>query len=101
MDLIETKEGILLTVKVTPKAKKEQIVGWENGVLKVKITAAPEKGEANLALIRLLSKTLGIPQRDIILLRGHSSRIKQFALSGISLERATICLKKNPDSIVD
>lgn len=86
--LQETKEGVILPVKVTPKAKMNQIAGWENGLLKIKVTAAAEKGEANLAVVQLLSKMLKLPQKNIILLRGATSRTKQFCLTGISLDDA-------------
>ena len=46
-----TKDGIVISVKVIPKASRNQIVGWVNDELKVRITTAPEKGEANAHLI--------------------------------------------------
>lgn len=85
--LIETDKGLLLSVKVTPRAKRTQIVGWENEVLKIKVSAVPEKGEANRAVIEILSKTLRIPQKNILLLRGATSRTKQFCLVGITKEQ--------------
>ncbi|NGX60671.1 MAG: hypothetical protein K940chlam9_00138 [Chlamydiae bacterium] len=45
--------GYLLKVKVIPNARQTQVVGWENDHLKVKVTAPPEKGEANRAVIAL------------------------------------------------
>ena len=66
-----------IVVKVTPKAKKEEVIKEED-LYRVKVTAAPEKGEANRACIKLLAKHFGVPQRDIILIRGETSRIKHF-----------------------
>ncbi len=73
---------MFLNVKVTPKARENRVVGFENDVLKVKVTAAPEKGAANHAVVQLLSKYFDIPQRDFILLRGESSRLKTFRIDG-------------------
>lgn len=65
-----------LRVKVTPKASRSEVVGWENGVLKVRLNALPEKGEANEELIRVLSKEFKIAKSLITIVRGHSSREK-------------------------
>jgi len=86
--LVETKEGLLLSVKVTPKARQPGITGWENGVLKIKVAAPPDKGEANQAVIDLLAHTLNIPKKNVLLIRGGTSRFKQFCLIGITKENA-------------
>lgn len=90
----QTENGIILAVKVIPQAGKEQIVGEENGELKIKVTAPPEKGEANRAVVRLLAKQLQLPQRDIVLLSGEHSRHKRFCITGKSLEELRISLEK-------
>lgn len=84
--LTQTEAGIILSVKVIPKASKEQIVGKEGEELKIKVTAPPEKGEANRAVIRLLAKHLELPQREIVLIYGETSRHKRFCITGKSLE---------------
>ncbi len=75
---------MLLQVKVTPNASKNQIVGWKEGVLQVKITATPEKGKANEAVIELLSKALGIAKSSIRLVSGATSRLKRMEIVGLS-----------------
>jgi len=77
-----TKEGLILLIKVTPCAGKDTIIGWHNGWLKVKVSAPPEKGEANRAIVHLLSKTFQLPQSNIVLLRGANARQKEFLLIG-------------------
>lgn len=64
-------------------ASNNGIVGWEGGILKVKISSAPEKGKANGALIELLSKTYKIPKSKIRILSGEKSRKKRVLLIGI------------------
>lgn len=70
-----------LIVHLTPKASHNKIEGWafdENGqkVLRVKVTAVPENGKANEALIKLLAKTLHLSKSKISFIRGETSRIK-------------------------
>jgi uncharacterized protein (TIGR00251 family) len=76
-----------VTVHLTPQASSNKIEGWardenDREILRVKVTAFPEEGKANEALIRLLSKALGIPQSRIFLVSGESSRIKQVEIPG-------------------
>ncbi len=86
MSMIESADGVIVSVKVIPRARENRIVGWENDILKIKVTAVPEKGEANTAVIVLLAQTFHIPQRDVILLRGSTSRSKQFCLCGLTIK---------------
>ncbi|MCD6320129.1 MAG: YggU family protein [Candidatus Desulfofervidaceae bacterium] len=83
MPFRETKDGVILQVKVQPKAKKDEIVGLEGQALKIKVKAPPEKGKANQACIELLASFLGIPKTRIKLLRGETSRQKVFSLLGL------------------
>lgn len=76
----EVEGGILLPVRVIPHASKEEIVGWHEGRLKIKVSAPAEKGAANRAVVCLLSKTLGIRQHRIVLVKGETSRQKDFLL---------------------
>lgn len=77
----------ILTVKLTPKASKNAIQGWAmdaNGAryLKVSVTAVPEKGKANEALINLLSKEWKLPKKALSLLQGETDRLKQIRIDG-------------------
>lgn len=70
-----------ITVKLTPSARKDEILGWEEDLLgernlKVSVTAVPEKGKANKALIALLSKRWKIPKSAFHIVREETSRIK-------------------------
>ena len=71
----------VLTVKLTPHAAKNEIQGWATDadgkpILKAKVTAVPEKGKANDALIALLSKTWRIPASAITIVKGATDRTK-------------------------
>lgn len=66
------------TVRVTPRGGKDAVDGYAGGVLRVRVSAAPADGAANEAVTKLLAKALGIPSRDLALVSGATSRIKQF-----------------------
>lgn len=71
-----------LAIKVTPGAKKNEIIGWEEDypqvgrVLKLRIAAPPVEGKANKEIVAFLAKTLGIPKSSVDLVHGTSGRIK-------------------------
>ena len=86
----QVPEGVNLKVKVVPKARSNSIENWPHNVnvseLKIRVTAAPEKGQANKAVIDILSKTLNIGKSNVILLNGGTSRNKTFLLKGITIK---------------
>ena len=71
-----------IRVKVIPRSSKNEIVGKENHVFKMKITAPPAEGKANKALQQLLAKRLGVPARDVEIVSGERSRIKSIRIHG-------------------
>jgi len=75
-----------LNVKVVPGSSRNQIVGWLGDALKIKVTAPPEKGQANEAVIELLAEALDLTTNDIEVLSGHSSPSKVIAINGIDDE---------------
>lgn len=82
-----TAEGLLLELRVQPGARRAGIVGLETRDdgqvrLKLKVTAPPEDGKANAAVIALLAKALGVAKRDLVLLRGASGRDKTLRIAG-------------------
>ena len=78
---------IRLAVKVTPKSAADRIQGWaedEKGerILKVTVTAPPEDGKANKAVIALLAKRLKLPKSAIDIASGETSRHKTLLIDG-------------------
>ena len=61
MFLRETKEGLLLTVRVTPRSARDEIVGTHGDALKIRLNAPPVGGKANGRLMRFLSERLEVP----------------------------------------
>jgi uncharacterized protein (TIGR00251 family) len=65
-----------LPLKVIPKASRDRIVGWVGGRLKIQVTAAPERGRANDAVIGVLSAALGISRSAVRITAGETSPLK-------------------------
>jgi uncharacterized protein (TIGR00251 family) len=79
-------DGLLLSVKLQPRASANAIVGPLGVELRIKVTAPPVDAAANEALLRLLAETLDCPRNSIELLRGHTSRHKVIRLHGLDLQ---------------
>jgi uncharacterized protein (TIGR00251 family) len=75
-----------LIVKVTPNASHNEITGFTDGVLQVKVAAPPVKGKANKELTDFLSRTLGVSKSSISIVKGHTSHNKVIAIEGLSRE---------------
>ena len=69
-------------MRLQPKAKSNEIVGERDGVIVIRVTAAPVEGKANKALIKLVSKKLGIPKTAVTLVRGERGREKLIEITG-------------------
>jgi uncharacterized protein len=80
-------QGISVAVRVTPRGGRDDIDGLEtlaNGrtVVKVRVRAIADGGEANRAVTELLAKVLGVPKAKVRILSGTTSRLKQIAVDG-------------------
>ena len=74
-------ERLLLSVRVQPRASRDEIVGPHGDeALKVRITAPPVDGKANTHLVRFLAKAFGVPRSRVTLLGGDSSRTKHLRI---------------------
>ena len=83
-----------IKVKVLPGSSRNQIIGKEGDLFKVKLTSPPVEGKANKALIEFLAKKLGIGKGRIEIISGKSSRLKSVRIHGLSLEEITQVLKR-------
>jgi uncharacterized protein (TIGR00251 family) len=81
-------DGVLLSVKVQPRASRNEIGEPLGDELRIKVTAPPVDAAANEALVRLLAEQLDCPRNHVELLRGHTSRHKVVKLYGIKAEDA-------------
>jgi uncharacterized protein len=82
---IETiSDGVVFTAKVVPGSSKTALAGLYDGMVKIKIAAAPEKGKANECLVEFLSKQLGIPKKYVTVTSGTISPVKKIQVMGLS-----------------
>jgi uncharacterized protein len=73
-----------ITVRLMPRARKNEIAGERDGVLLVRVTAPPVDGQANAALCRLIAKRVRVGVRSVSVVRGASSRKKVVRVEGIT-----------------
>src|SRR5262249_11926595 len=86
-------EGCVLPVRAQPGARKAGVLGEQGGAVKGAVTAPPEDGRANKALIESLRDALGLKRAQVELLSGDKSRDKKFLIRGVSREQLGALLK--------
>jgi uncharacterized protein YggU (UPF0235/DUF167 family) len=72
-----------------PRAARDEIIEWRAGRLRVRVTAAPERGRANEAVEALLAEALDIPRRRVHVVSGHTAPAKLVEIEGIDERRLT------------
>lgn len=78
------KTGAALTVRVTPRSKKNEIVEiLDDGTLKIRLTAPPLEGRANRVLIQFLAEVLSVPESRIDIVAGETGRNKLVTIEGM------------------
>ncbi len=92
------RDGLLVTVRLTPKGGRDAVDGIERmadgrSVLRVRVRAAASEGEANAALLKLMAKTMGVAPRSVELVAGATSRIKRLRIDGAGPALAAILEK--------
>ena len=83
VELLDTAEGVVLSVKAQPGGRKNAIRGEQNGALKVSVTQVAEKGKANAALVDVLAKALRLKRSQIELIVGETQPQKRFLIRGV------------------
>lgn len=72
-----------LRVHVQPGAKRDQVLGFRDGVLRVKVAAPPVEGRANKALVAMLAALLAVPKQSITIVGGIAAREKLVEVAGL------------------
>lgn len=96
IDLVEQAGGVVVAVRAHAGARRSGIQGSQDGMLKVSVTQAAEKGKANKALVAVLSRQLGLRKSQIELIAGQTSPQKRFLIHEIGLEE----LRKRMDDVL-
>ncbi len=73
-----------LSVKVVPRASCDEVVGWSGGVLRLRVSAPPQDGRANAAVVALLAAALGVRKSAVAISAGHASAHKRVAIEGLT-----------------
>jgi uncharacterized protein (TIGR00251 family) len=74
----------LLSVRVQPRAKRDEVVGERGGAVVVRLTAPPVEGKANAALCAFIAKAAGVPRSRVEIVRGASARDKVVRVDGVA-----------------
>ena len=82
-----------VSVRVVPRSSKEGVAGFEGGVVRIRLNAPPVEGKANEALVRFLSKAVGVPKSRITLVTGERGRSKIVRIDGITREAPLAALE--------
>jgi uncharacterized protein YggU (UPF0235/DUF167 family) len=77
-----------LGIRVTPRGGRDAVEGVRDGLLQVRVAAAPAGGAANAAVLRLVAAALGVPPSSVRVVSGATGRRKVLGIAGI--ERATL-----------
>jgi hypothetical protein len=87
-------DGIAFGIIAKPGSRVNELAGFHDGCLRVRITAAPEKGKANKAIIALLSKKLKISKSSLQIISGETSSRKKIIAKGIASDKLLAVLGK-------
>jgi uncharacterized protein (TIGR00251 family) len=88
----EDARGVLLEVKVVPRASRDRIAGLVGDRIKVQLTAPPVEGAANEALRVLLARALDVPRSAVEIVRGETGRSKTLHIDGVTRARVLALL---------
>ncbi len=82
----DSPAGVTLSVRIQPRASKNEAVRLENGSLKIRLTAPPVDGAANDALVKFLADRFSVAKSQVEIVSGHTSRDKIVRVSGADAE---------------
>ncbi|MGE5700621.1 MAG: DUF167 domain-containing protein [Deltaproteobacteria bacterium] len=94
-----TGPSATLSVRVLPRSPRDEVAGLAEGAVRIRLTAPAVENRANDALVRFLSRSLGIPRRQVELLVGERGRRKLVRIHGLSSEEVyrRLGLERAPD----
>jgi uncharacterized protein (TIGR00251 family) len=84
IELADHPDGVLLPVRAQPGARKAGVLGEQAGALKVAVTAPPQDGRANAAVVELVRELLGLKRSQVELIAGLKDRNKKLLVRGVT-----------------
>ena len=94
----EIDGGVVFTAKIVPGSSRTCVCGLLDEMLKIKVSAPPEKGKANKYLLDFLAKQLGVKKNAVSIISGKTIAIKSVQVLGISVEQLSKKLNLNKQS---
>jgi len=80
----EAEESVIFSMRIQPRASKNEIVRMEGGKLKIRLTAPPVDGAANEALVTFLAAQLKVSRSQVTVVSGHTGREKIIRIQGLA-----------------
>lgn len=90
--IASTPQGIVIDIRVIPRAGRAGLAGTRAGALLVRLHAPPVDSAANAELIEVVSEALGVPRRAVTIVAGERSRLKRVRVDGVTADFATSTL---------
>ncbi|QDV77923.1 DUF167 domain-containing protein [Botrimarina mediterranea] len=78
-------EGVVIRVRAQPGARRNGVTGVREAELCVAVTAPPDKGRANDAIVKVVAKSIGVPRTRVKILSGETNRHKRLAVDGVTV----------------
>ena len=91
--ITSTADGVVIAVRVAPRAGRTAVAGVRGGALLVRLAAAPVEGAANAELVAVLAEALDVPKRAVSIVSGHHGRLKRVAVTGVTVDEANARFK--------
>ena len=88
------ESSITIEIQVHPKSSRDEIGGFQNGRLKVRVTVPPEDGKANEKVREIIGKAFGVAKSKVEIVRGETSRLKTIRISGVNQGEYDLFVKR-------
>jgi uncharacterized protein (TIGR00251 family) len=87
-----TGASATLQVHVQPRARRTEVVGWHGDAIKIRVSAPPVEGAANIELVRLMARVTGVPRAAVRIVSGTSGRRKLIEVEGLTRNQLLVAL---------
>jgi uncharacterized protein (TIGR00251 family) len=91
-------DGVVIRVRAQPGARRNGVTGVREGELCVAVTAPPDRGRANDAIVKVLANVIGVPRSRVEILGGETNRHKRLLVEGVALAEVVAALRGVVDS---
>ena len=88
--ITEVEGGVVLEIRVVPRAGRSGIAGTRDGALLVRLAAAPVDGAANAELVSVVAEAFGVARRQVAIVSGERSRQKRVRVAGLTVAQADV-----------